>query len=192
MIIPGGIRLRRPSIATLRSIADDATDDELTYAPVGMSLDPVTVPSGFHLDRWSRELGAGDDVFGRAVEALRTWQVQSGAGLFVAADGAPREGQTVAIAAPLPIGFVDVVCRVVTVIAEPDRAGFAYGTLPTHPERGEESFVVTRHGAGTRFDIVAVSRPAHPLARLVPPVARRLQAAAVRRYLDAMEAAVRR
>jgi uncharacterized protein (UPF0548 family) len=41
-----------------------------------------------------------------------------------------------------------------------------------------------------RFDVVAVSRPVHPLARASGPVAHLLQAAAVRRYLSAMNAAV--
>ena len=33
-------------------------------------------------------------------------------------------------------------CRVVYVIDEPSRRGFAYGTLPGHPESGEEAFIV--------------------------------------------------
>ena len=44
----------------------------------------------------------------------------------------------------------------------------------------------------SRFEIVAASRPQHPLARLFPPAARRLQAAATNRYLAAMDAAVSR
>ena len=111
--------------------------------------------------------------------------------MVVCADRPPALGDVVAMSAPLPIGFVDVVCRVVTVIDEPDRFGFAYGTLPVHAERGEESFTVVRgRDGGITFEIVAVSRPRHPLARLCPPVARRLQRAATERYLDAMAKAV--
>ncbi len=91
------------------------------------------------------------------------------------------------MAAPLPIGWVEVVCRVVDVIDEPDRFGFTYGTLSVHPEQGEESFTVIRASDGnSEFRIVAASRPRHVLARALPPVARRLQRAATNRYLAAM------
>lgn len=35
-------------------------------------------------------------------------------------------------------------CQVVYVLDEPDRQGFAYGTLPGQPESGEEAFVIER------------------------------------------------
>ncbi|QVI20897.1 DUF1990 domain-containing protein [Nocardia tengchongensis] len=40
-----------------------------------------------------------------------------------------------------PIG-VNAPCRVVYVLDDPNRRGFAYGTLPGHPESGEELFAV--------------------------------------------------
>ena len=93
--------------------------------------------------------------------------------------------------APLPIGFVEVVCRVIEIVDLPDRFGFAYGTLSVHPEQGEESFTVIRRTDGTTvFEIVSVSRLRHFLARALPPVARTLQRAATVRYLNAMTAAV--
>ena len=95
------------------------------------------------------------------------------------------------MAAPLPIGWVEVVCRVVDVIDEPDRFGFTYGTLSVHPEQGEESFTVMRVFDGsTDFRIVAASRLRHVVARALPPVARRLQRAATNRYLAAMRSAI--
>jgi len=130
-------------------------------------------------------------VFRRAADALRNWRVHEGAGLVVLAAGPPSVGAVVAMAAPLPVGWVDVVCRVVEVFDEQDRFGFAYGTLSVHPEQGEESFTVLRAGDGSvSFEIVAVSRPRHVLAQAAPPVARRLQAAATNRYLEAMQSAV--
>lgn len=95
------------------------------------------------------------------------------------------------MAAPLPIGWVEVVCRVVGVVDEPNCFGFTYGTLSVHPEQGEESFTVVRADDGMiTFEIVATSRPRHLLARAVPPVARRLQMAATNRYLAAMQSTV--
>jgi uncharacterized protein (UPF0548 family) len=115
-----------------------------------------------------------------------------GAGLRVAADGPIVLGTNVAFSAPLPIGFIDGTCRIVLVVDEPNRYGFAYGTLPVHPERGEEAFVVSRHEDGSvRLDIDGVSRPAQPLARLFPSLADYLQDRAVRRYLAAMRTLTR-
>jgi uncharacterized protein (UPF0548 family) len=77
-------------------------------------------------------------------------------------------------------------CRIVYVIDEPDRFGFGYGTLPGHPECGEESFVVERDGDITVFRIMSFSRPAGTVARLGAPVARRIQLRFIDRYLDAL------
>jgi uncharacterized protein (UPF0548 family) len=183
------IRFRRPSAVQLGALATANANTALSYAPVGLCAGP-TVPNGFRHDRWSRPIGTGDAAFERAVDALMTWKVHEGAGLAVAAPGPASTGLVVAMAAPLPAGWVDVVCRVVDVVDLPRRKGFAYGTLPTHPEQGEEAFtVVLAEDQTVIFEIVAVSRPRQVLARLCPPVARRLQIAATNRYFDAITAA---
>lgn len=78
-------------------------------------------------------------------------------------------------------------CRVVAVLDEEDRWGFAYGTLPGHPECGEEAFVVslTEHGS-VRFAITAFSRPAGTLTRVAGPLGRLVQQLATRSYLRAL------
>ena len=74
--------------------------------------------------------------------------------------------------------------RVVRVVDEPGRRGFAYGTLPGHPERGEESFVVQLADDGTVFfHLRAFSRPARWFTRLGDPVSRRAQTMIAERYL---------
>jgi uncharacterized protein (UPF0548 family) len=184
------IRLTRPGHEALTRLADSAAHDELTYAPVGVTI-TGEAPDGYRLDQWSIVIGEGQAVFDRATDAIRQWQPHRGAGIAVSADEPPALGLIVAMAAPLPIGFIHAVCRVVAVVDEPDRYGFAYGTLLDHPEQGEESFIVTRDSDGTiAFEIVAVSCPRHFLARACPPLARRLQRAATKRYLDAMRLAV--
>jgi uncharacterized protein (UPF0548 family) len=183
------IRLTRPSSVALAELRAAGRSASLTYAPVGLSS-TATAPAGYRLDRWTREIGSGDSVFDAAVGALFRWDVHRGAGLVVCADGPAELGMVVALAAPLPIGFIEVVCRVVDVATGPDRVGFTYGTLPVHPEQGEESFSVARSGDGVVFEIVACSRPRHPLARACPPAARALQRATTSRYLDAMQFAI--
>jgi uncharacterized protein (UPF0548 family) len=84
----------------------------------------------------------------------------------------------VALAAP---------CRIVSVIDEQTRWGFAYGTLPSHPEQGEESFIVSTSPDGTvRLEIVAFSRPGNSLVRLSGPIARGIQRWGTNGYLRAL------
>ncbi|WP_328313157.1 DUF1990 domain-containing protein [Streptomyces sp. NBC_00442] len=81
-------------------------------------------------------------------------------------------------------------CRVVWTVRSAERIGFAYGTLPGHPECGEESFVVGREADGlVWFEVAAFSRPATWYARLGGPLTRLLQDLATRRYLRAVAAA---
>ncbi|HUW02949.1 MAG TPA: DUF1990 domain-containing protein [Acidimicrobiales bacterium] len=182
----GIIRLRRPSPEQLAAIALDAHDGALTYDEVGGTL-AGAAPSGFHHIATQVELGRGADIFDAASEALRGWAPQRGSGLVVAEGAALVEGSVVALAAPIPVGFVLVVCRIVAVIDQPSRFGFAYGTLGRHPESGEELFVIERSEDDTvRFRIEAFSRPHSILVRLAGPIGRRMQAKATQDYLDAM------
>lgn len=179
------MRVRRPSLERLQELLKASQADSLTYEHVGVSLDP-RIETLLHRSRWETVL-EGAEAFERGSQALREWAVHRGAGLFVVTDGELSPHTNVAMAAPLPVGYVEATCRVVATVGEPDRFGFAYGTLSVHPERGEESFIVRRSTDGVvRFVVEAASEPRHPLARLVPPVANRLQDQACNRYLDAM------
>ncbi len=187
---PVDVHLRRPSDDDLARLLARCKDDVLTYAPTGCTLDGTT-PAGLTRREWNTTFASGHD-YALAVDALSHWKVQEHAGLVVRSHGAMAVGTNVAMSARLPIGFIDVTCRVVAIVDEPDRFGFAYGTLSVHPERGEEAFVVTRSADDFRFDITAVSRPASRLASVASPVANRLQAAATQRYLRAMDLLTRR
>jgi uncharacterized protein (UPF0548 family) len=182
------VHIGRGSRDGLSILLAQCADDELTYEPVGGSLTDGT-PDGLDRNHWETMLH-GTNAFARAADAIRSWSMHRGAGLTVMADGPIDVGTNVAMNAPLPVGSVDVTCRIVAVIDEPDRCGFAYGTLSVHPERGEEAFVVVRADGGARVEVDAISRPAHPVARIVPFVSDWLQDRAVRRYLTAIERVV--
>jgi uncharacterized protein (UPF0548 family) len=85
-------------------------------------------------------------------------------------------GETVAILI-LHFGFYSLnPARIVYTMDEPNRLGFAYGTLEDHGESGEERFMVERDANGDVFyDLMAFSRPNHLLAKLGYPVVRMLQ-----------------
>jgi uncharacterized protein (UPF0548 family) len=155
---------------------------ELTYPEVGATAN-AELPSGYHHLRASRSLGAVD--LGAVADVLLTWQMHRRAGLaFV--DGPPR----VELGADVTFRFLGQVvpCRVVDVVDEPDRRGFAYGTLPGHPERGEERFVVERDPVTGEVTarITAFSRPGSWKTRLSGPAGRLLQSYMTRRYLRAL------
>jgi uncharacterized protein (UPF0548 family) len=186
--------LRRPSADRLGQILADVSDQPLTYDEVGATRGDE-LPSGYHHVSAQRELGEGEAVFAAAADGLRTWQLHRRQGfLVVPAEPPIATGTVVVSAAPmLPVPSIHVLfaCRIVWAVDEPDRFGFAYGTLPVHPASGEESFVVERSGDGrTTLTITAFSAPRHPLMRLGGPIARRQQAAATQGYLDALQAHV--
>ncbi len=77
--------------------------------------------------------------------------------------------------------------RVVYVVDEPNRRGFAYGSLPGHPERGEEAFVVERHDDESVWLVIrAFSRPANALFWLGYLPLRWTQERITRRYQKAL------
>jgi uncharacterized protein (UPF0548 family) len=176
----------RISRSNLRKIAREAESFEPTYEDIGATLHGGDLPPDFRHDRYELELPTRADGFARAVEGLRSWAPHVGAGLTVEPDRLPPVGSTVAVAAPVGPLTAIAVCRVVAVVDEPDRYGFAYGTLPGHPERGEEAFVVEHADSRLVFRIVAFSKPAEVLARLGGPVTRRIQRTTTTRYLQGL------
>ncbi len=161
---------------------------DLTYREVGATAGPM--PPGYRHDRWQTDLGAFDEaIFARLATALRNWQPQRGAGFRIVPDKPVDLGLTFALVVPLPIGYATGAGRVVYVTDHPADFEFAYGTLPAHPEQGEEAFRLARDGSRLVFTVAAFSRARHPAARLGGPVTRALQLRANRSYLRAMSRA---
>jgi uncharacterized protein (UPF0548 family) len=181
------LTLGKPPRHKLVELLQRASSAGLTYSDVGATCCP-SLPLGFRHDLYERVLGTGDTVFDSATRGLRAWRAHVGAGAVIAPDGAPVEpGQTVVLAVPIGPAWAVAPCRVVYVIEEADRWGFAYGTLPGHPEQGEESFVVERDQSGSvTFRITAFSRPSALFARVGAPVTRAVQRRVTSHYLDAL------
>jgi len=92
-------------------------------------------------------------------------------------------GDTALLGIPFGPFRVGAPARVVYVINEPDRRGFAYGTIAGHPESGEESFIVERTPDGAVWlEIRAFSRPSNAFWWMVYPVLRMSQAFYTHRY----------
>jgi uncharacterized protein (UPF0548 family) len=166
---------------------------ELTYGEIGGTL-TGTVPPGFRTARDEIALGRGVGVFSRATVGLQTWQAHRLAGVEVFPKGARIEtGETVVVTIGTPLLALAAPCRIVGVRDARGQWGVAYGTLPGHPEQGEEAFVLTMDDdASVRFVITSFSRPADPLVRLSGPVARGVQVLATKGYLRSLHRFVER
>jgi uncharacterized protein (UPF0548 family) len=177
----------------MRAFLDAQRNASLSYGEVGATR--TLSPQGYDIDHNRVQLGAGKAAFEAGCAALRQWKMfpQPWTRIF---PGAPpiREEQVVALLARA-MGFYWLnACRIVYVVQEDKpvkRFGFAYGTLPSHVERGEERFVIEwLEDDSVWYEIRAFSRPRYWMVRLGYPIARRLQRRFARDSKAAMISAV--
>lgn len=167
--------------------AEQLRNADFTYSEVGATRGD-TLPSDYGSLRGSLEIGVGTERFEQAAQVLLGWNMHRRAGLRVRTSNQSVVKGAVAV---LRLGVgrlgVDAPVRVVYLVDEPSRKGFAYGTLPGHPESGEEAFVVELHeGGAVTFMITAFSRPSTLLARVGGPISRAIQSWVTNRYLRAV------
>jgi uncharacterized protein (UPF0548 family) len=167
-----------------------------TYHEVGATRPAVLagapMPQGYHHLRYQRLIGTGQAAFEAAGACVLSWGTHRGVGFELRATE-PRaiEGATVAFGIGRgPVALL-ASCRVVWSMDTAQRCGFGYGTLPGHPETGEEAFVVSRDSADRVWvEIVAFSNPARWYSRLGAPAVLVLQRVAVAAYARAVARAV--
>ncbi len=183
------VRLGRVSAAGLDRLLGAGRTAAPTCSPVGDLLGADGPAPDLVVER---SVGSAPGAFAAAVDCLRSLGPQRSVATVWPTDVVAEQGATVLVA--LPFGPVTVVAvnRVVAVVDEPDRWGFAYGTLPGHPEVGEEAFVVERRADGEVVArVTATARVALPAGQLARPLLGLLQRRFAERYLEAVEAAVR-
>ncbi|RKN46990.1 DUF1990 family protein [Streptomyces hoynatensis] len=158
----------------------------LTYQEIGITraAPEGPLPAGAHLLRVRTRLGRGEGVLRAAGEALLGFGMQRGVGLRVRATAPVADvGVEVTLLAGLGPLRLGAPCRVVWRIDEPERIGYGYGTLPGHPESGEEGFVVERLADDSVWlTVTAVSRAATWYMRAAGPLGRLGQRVIARRY----------
>jgi uncharacterized protein (UPF0548 family) len=163
---------------------------EFTYEEVGATRDADAHPRDAFTLVERAELG-DQSVFDRAAAFVLGFGMQRGAGFqVVSAHPVAREGADVTLRARFGPMRIQAPTRVVYVIDEPDRQGFAYGTLPGHPESGEEVFIVERRAGSTFVEVRAFSRHGRWFTRLGAPMARLIQRRATRQYVESVRRAV--
>ena len=181
---------RKPNRATLARLLAKHETDSFSYASVGATN--LEAPAGYNLDCNRIVLGHGLEVFHAASAAIREWKMfdLDWIEVFPVRPSA-QVANTVAVVV-CHLGFWSVnISRIVYVIDEASRYGFAYGTLPCHSEEGEERFLVEYDPTTEEvwYDLSAFSKPRHPLARIGYPISRYLQKRFARESLAAMKRA---
>ncbi len=187
--------LRKPSPNVIQRFLAAQAQLEFSYAAVGATA--ITPPPGFVVDHTRAKLGEGEPVFLAAKAALTRWEHFRLGWVEAGPSETPiQTGSCVAVVARV-MGFWWLnACRIVYVVNETGavaRFGFAYGTLPGHAESGEERFMVEwdRASNAVWYDILAFSRPNHPLARLGYPLTRKTQRRFARDSVRAMQRTAR-
>lgn len=189
------ILLRKPSETKIRRFLEGQRSLPFSYPEVGASRDGA--PPGYPVNQYRGRLGRGREAYALAVRALRHWKMYETGWTTLCWPEAPISEGTVIGVLGRHLGFRSLnACRIAYMIEDEgpslERYGFALGTLPGHVERGEERFTVEWHAAddSVHYELFAFARPAHPLARAAPPLARMIQRRFARDSLQSMQAAV--
>ena len=186
---------RRPTPASIDRFLADSQRLPLSYGPVGL-VDGR--PVRHRLDEQVVVIGRGRGDFERACAALAAWQHFDLGWVELYPRGAQIFVGTVVAVLIRHLGFWSLNgCRVVYTCGgpdDPDRFGFAYGTLTNHAEAGEELFEILHDPptGNVMYRIRATSRAYAMLARAGQPIVRVLQARFRRDSAAAMQRAVRR
>jgi uncharacterized protein (UPF0548 family) len=161
----------------------DLAGRPLTYVEVGATA--AHLPPGYHHVRLSAPIGTGRDRFEQAAGTVMRYGMLRGAGLRVTATTEVAEVGTDVLGR---LGPFSAPCRVVYVVDELNRRGFAYGSLPGHAVAGEEMFGVRYEPAddSVHAEVVAFSKPATWWSQIGAPAAAVVQRVVTRRYLSAV------
>jgi uncharacterized protein (UPF0548 family) len=162
-----------------------------SYPEVGATTG--SIPQGYTIDRNSIRLGIGAETFHHAASFLKKWQMFNLGWVDVFPRQAPIEvGTTVAVVVN-HFGFWSInASRIVYVVDEARRFGFAYGTLQDHAEQGEERFSVDwAEDDSVFYNIAAFSKPGKWQTRTIGPLSRTLQKRFARDSMAAMKGAFR-
>lgn len=182
-------KLTEPSDQDVANFISSQRKSEFSYREVGATN--TTPPVGYRIDHNRIQLGRGEACYTRAVKVLKQWrQFELGWVTIVPRGVDVESGATVAVKARAFGTWSLSAARVVYVIDEPRRFGFAYGTLADHVECGEERFLIEwLEDDSVWYDILAFSKPRHPLVRATFPLARLLQKRFARESLLVVKAA---
>ena len=183
--------LSRPDSEKIRRFLDEQRALACSYEEIGHTQHGARTHRGYDVDHNRERLGEGAATFAAAREAIRGWKMFPAPWTAIEPHAAiERDAVVGVLVRALGVWWLNA-ARIVYVVDEPRRFGFAYGTLPGHAERGEERFTVEwLADDSVWYDLYAFSRPRLWAARIAAPVTRALQRRFARESRAAMAAAI--
>lgn len=136
------------------------------------------LPRGYRVDRYRVRLGLGRELFDTAKDALQVWAMFDLGWVRIVPRGIAIQPGAVVAAVVSHFGFWSVnISRVIYVDRQDTSYRFAYGTLGEDAESGEERFTVawSENDDSVCYDVLAFSKPNHPLAKIGYPFSRMFQ-----------------
>jgi uncharacterized protein (UPF0548 family) len=185
----------QPNDRQLEAILRNHQNAPFSYPRVG-ETQQGNIPKGYNIDHNRVKLGVGASVFMAGKEALQRWKMFQLGWLQVFPPNAEIRNNSVVAVVISHFGFWSVNLSRIVYVEESERRqrlfAFAYGTLEEHAETGEERFAVScdPDDHSVWFDILAISKPRHLLAKVGYPFSRGLQRRFARDSLAAMVKAV--
>lgn len=137
---------------------------------------PLQPTAGFRFTRVLEPLGTGENVFNQAARGLEAWAVYPGWMTLEPHPAPIKKGVCAAFVTGItPLWTVSAV-RITEVERSARRFAFTLRTLPQHALTGAERFCVYQDEQNAVwYELTALSKPQHPLAKLGAPGVRLVQ-----------------
>ena len=148
-----------------------------------------TTPRGYLRAELTSGVGSGEAAWAAAGATLLEWGVKTRSGFSVTPPGTAVVGARPTIVVRALGVRVREPVEIVEVVDTPLRGALAYRTLPGHPVRGEEAFILHRAAVGGPFSLTlrSLTRPSDRLGwALAFPALLAAQAVVRRRYFRAL------
>ncbi len=189
--------LRKPTESQIQAVLAVQARLPFTYRGIGGTRDQQ-VPDGYRSVHYRTLLGSGikgtgADTFAIACRGLQRWQQFPAEMVEIHPRGVLLEpGNAVGVLVRQFKVWILMAARIVYTIDEPgpiQRFGFAYGTLPSHLESGEERFLIEWDHRTDQvwYDLHMFCKPSKLLARIMDWHVRRVQRRFARLSVAAMQ-----
>lgn len=181
------VTIQRPTLATIAAHLRRQATLEPTFVQAGCTAHWTLATiggrarqDGFDIDYRRVKLGEGDAAFESAKRGLSAWKMFPQSWTWVGDTCGTPPAMTTGNHVAVLVRYLGCwwfnAARIAYCIDEPTRFGFAYVTLPSHSECGEERFLVEMDvERRVWYDLSAISRPQSRLAKLGYPLVRRAQ-----------------
>ncbi len=178
---------RFPTYETLLAARQELSSESFSYPEVGATREEA-LPEAYDHDCSEIFIGKGPQALQAGRSVLRAWQQFPPNWTRVFPANAAIEPGTDVLVLLRTFGFWWLNgSRIVYTIDEPDHYGFAYGTLESHVEQGEECFeLVMDASENVQYRLSAFSRPGYWASKLAYPFARRQQLRFARHSIQRM------